>query len=216
MAARAIPARHVSGDYHQYYVLPDGRLGIAVGDVSGKGIPAALLMAVITTALRDEILREQSPAALLNELNGRLLPRMQQNNMNSALLMSIYNPITRHMEIANAGMVQPYVRNGKGWEFVPVGGYPLGASSRMSYAAKTVTLAPGSMLLFVTDGVIECQNATQELFGFERFEALLSGLPATTTAEQVVDTILDAVHQHLGDIEPQDDITIVAVRSVDK
>jgi serine phosphatase RsbU (regulator of sigma subunit) len=183
--------------------------------VSGKGIPAALLMAVITTALRDEILRTQSPAALLNELNTRLLPRMQQNNMNSALLMSIFNPLNRQIEVANAGMVQPYVRNGKGWEFVPVGGYPLGASSRMSYAAKTITLTPGSILMFLTDGIIEAQNVNKDIFGFERLEALLAALPPAATADQVADTILEAVRQHVGDQEPLDDITVVVMRSLE-
>lgn len=215
VAARTIPARQVSGDYYQYYMLPDGKLGIAVGDVSGKGIPAALLMAVVTTTLRDEIVRVQAPAELLNELNMRLLPRMQQNNMTSALLISIFDPVTRLTEIANGGMVQPYVRNGKGWDFVPVGGYPLGASSRMSYSAKSVTLTPGSTLLFFTDGVIESQNRSQEFFGFERLEALLGDVPPDATPNQVADSILAGVREHLDGQDPQDDITIVVVQSVE-
>jgi serine phosphatase RsbU (regulator of sigma subunit) len=215
LSARAIPALHVSGDYYQYYLLPDGRLGIAIGDVSGKGIPAALLMAVITTALRDEILRTPAPATLLDELNIRLLPRMQQNHMTSALLMSVFDPATRHVEIANGGMVQPYVYDGSTWSFVPVGGYPLGASARATYSAKTVTLAPESMLLFVSDGVIECQNLKQEFYGFERLEALLAEMPMPTSADCVVDTVLAAVRQHLEGQEPQDDITVVAVKSVE-
>jgi serine phosphatase RsbU (regulator of sigma subunit) len=215
MTARNIPARQVSGDYYQYYMLPDGKLGIAVGDVSGKGIPAALLMAVVTTTLRDEILRVQAPAELLNELNVRLLPRMQQNNMTSALLISIFDPATRQTEIANGGMVQPYVRNGKGWDFVPVGGYPLGASSRMSYSAKSVTLTPGSTLLFFTDGVIESQNRSQEFFGFERLEALLGDVPSDATPDQIADSILAGVREHLDGQDPQDDITIVVVQSVE-
>lgn len=215
VAARSVPARHVSGDYYQYFMLPDGKLGFAVGDVSGKGIPAALLMAVITTALRDEILRIPSPAELLNELNKRLLPRMQQNKMNSALLVCVFDPITRHVEMANGGMVQPYVRTTQGWEFVPVGGYPLGAASRTSYSAKTVTLAPESMLLFITDGIVEAQNQQNELYGFDRLEALLNSLPLSVTANQVADTILAAVREFLQGQEAQDDITIVVVKSLE-
>ncbi len=215
LAARAIPARHVSGDYHQYFPLPDGKLGIAVGDVSGKGIPAALLMAVITTTLRDEILRTPSPAALLNELNASLLPRMEQNHMNSALVVAVFDPVTRRLEIANGGMVQPYIHNGSGWDFVPVGGYPLGASARSLYTSKTLLLAPGSTLLVVSDGVVECQNLQQEFFGFERLEALLAELRPTLSAQQVIDTILDAVNRHLEGQEPQDDITLVAMRSLE-
>jgi sigma-B regulation protein RsbU (phosphoserine phosphatase) len=215
IAARNIPARHVSGDYYQYFPLPDGKLGVAVGDVSGKGTPAALLMAVVTTAMRDEILRTQSPAELLNELNARLLPRMKQNEMNSALLVAVFDPKTRHAEIANGGMVQPYVFYGDKWESVPVGGYPLGASARMSYNAKTVTLAPDSILLMISDGVIESQNPNGEFFGFEGLEALLEKLPPKVNAEQIADEILNAVRTHLGGLEPQDDITVVVMKSVD-
>jgi phosphoserine phosphatase RsbU/P len=213
--AESLPARHVSGDYYQYLPLPDGKLGIAVGDVSGKGIPAALLMAVITTALRDEVLRHKSPASLLTQLNLNLLDRMQQNNMNSALLVALYDPTTRRTELSNGGMVQPYVRTPSGWEFVPVGGYPLGASARSNYSSKTVTLAPGSTLLFISDGVIEAQNHSDEFFGFERLEELLNGLSPTLTAKELVDCILQAVHQHLDGLEAQDDVTVVAMKSQD-
>ncbi len=215
IAAQSFPARHVSGDYYQYLPLPDGRLGVAVGDVSGKGIPAALLMAVITTALREEVLRQPSPAALLTTLNTDLLDRMQVNHMNSALLVAIFDPRTRHVEIANGGMVQPYVRTDAGWEFVPVGGYPLGASGRSNYSSKTVTLAPGAMLLFISDGVIEAQNHAGEFYGFERLEALLNTLPPDLSSSALVDCILQSVHDYLQGLEAQDDVTVVVMKSVE-
>jgi serine phosphatase RsbU (regulator of sigma subunit) len=215
ISAQSLPARHVSGDYYQYLPLPDGRLGIAVGDVSGKGIPAALLMAVVTTALREEVLRQSSPAALLNKLNASLIERMRENHMNSALMVAIFDPRTRRAEIANGGMVAPYVRTPSGWEFVPVGGYPLGSSDRPNYPAKTVTLAPGSALVCISDGVIESQNAEGEMYGFDRFEALLGSLPTDMSSAEIVTTILGAVADHLHGIEAQDDITVVVIRSVD-
>jgi sigma-B regulation protein RsbU (phosphoserine phosphatase) len=172
-------------------------------------------MAVITTALRDEIQRVPSPAGLLHALNSRLLARMQQTYMTSALLVSIFDPATRHVELANGGMVQPYVHNGSSWSPVPVGGYPLGASARGDYRARTVTLAPGSMLLFVSDGVTECQNLRQEFYGFERLEALLAEIPMPASADQVLDAVLTAVGQHLEGQEPQDDITVVVIKSVE-
>lgn len=211
---RFLPARTVSGDYYQYYTLPDGRLGIAVGDVSGKGIPAALLMAVVSTALRDEILRYPAPAALLKELNKRLLSRMQQNQMNSALLISVFDPDSRQIEIASGGMLSPYKRNGKGWEEIELSGYPIGVAAGSFYNAKTVDLPAGSMLVFMTDGVIEAQNAKRELFGYERFEALLASLPPDVTAEDVADNILDGVRKHLDGQDAQDDITIVVIKSL--
>src|SRR5258708_18438013 len=142
IAARYIPARHVSGDFYQYLPLPDGRFALAVGDVTGKGMPAALLMAVTTTALRDEIVRTPSPAALLDDLNQRLLARMTQNNMNSALMVSVFDPRSQQVEIANGAMVQPYLYETQRWDFVPVSGYPLGAPQRQAYKARTVPLPP--------------------------------------------------------------------------
>jgi serine phosphatase RsbU (regulator of sigma subunit) len=213
IVAYSQPARQVSGDYFQYLPMPSGQLGIAVGDVSGKGIPAAMLMAVITTAMRDEIARNARPADLLNALNGRLLERMRATHVNSALLVGIFDPPTRHLEIANGGMVQPYVRNGKTWEFVAVGGYPLGLSPRVAYDSKTITLTPGSLLLLMSDGVVEAQNSAGEFFGFERLEALLNELPAETDAQTLIDRILMAVDAHLDGDEAQDDITILAIRS---
>jgi len=213
IAAQSLPARHVSGDYYQYIVLPDGKLGIAVGDVSGKGIPAALLMAVITTALREEILRHPLPADLLNALNADLLVRMQQNHMNSALTVALFDPHTRALEIANGGMIQPYLRTENGWEFVQIGGYPLGASARSVYQGTCLAFVPGTLLLFISDGVVEAQNHTGEMFGFERLEALLNSLPATVSSQQLVTVIFAAVKQYLNGIEAQDDITVVALRA---
>ncbi len=213
IAAHSLPARHVSGDYYQYLVLPDGRLGIAVGDVSGKGIPAALLMAVITTALREEILRNPLPADLLNALNADLLVRMQQNHMNSALTVALFDPISRALEIANGGMIQPYLRTENGWEFVQIGGYPLGASARSAYQGTCLSFVPGTLLLFISDGVVEAQNHAGEMFGFERLETLLNGLPVMVSSQQLVDSILGAVKQYLNGIEAQDDITVVALRA---
>jgi len=215
IAAYTLPARQVSGDYFQYLPMPNGQLGIAVGDVSGKGIPAAMLMAVITTALRDEVALNSRPADLLNSLNHRLLERMKSTHVNSALLVGVFDPATRHLELANGGMVQPYVRNGQEWSFVPVGGYPLGLSQRLAYESKTITLAPGALLLVATDGVVEAQNTAGEMFGFERLEELLKTLPEDIAAQALIDRIMAAVRVHLGDEEPQDDVTILAIRSLE-
>jgi serine phosphatase RsbU (regulator of sigma subunit) len=214
IAALTMPARQVSGDYFQYLPMPNGQLGIAVGDVSGKGIPAAMLMAVITTALRDEVARHARPADLLNALNARLLERLKASHVNSALLVGIFDPPTRLLEIANGGMIQPYLRDGREWTFVPAGGYPLGVSERMAYQARTVAFSPGALLLIASDGVVEAQNPAGELYGFERLEALLYGLPSGISAQGVIDRILDAVWQHLEGEEPQDDLTMVVLRSL--
>ena len=215
IAVHSTPAQHVSGDYYQYLPLPDGRMGVAVGDVSGKGMPAALLMAVICTSLREEVLRYPSAAGLLTQLNKSLLVRLQTNHMNTALIAALFDPKTRQVELANAGMVHPYVRNATGWEAIVVNGYPIGAAERTVYTSKTLSLAPGSMLVIFSDGVIEAQNRAGEFFGFERVETLLNKTRPEITSAQLITYILAALQAHSGDYEVQDDLPSVVIKSVE-
>lgn len=210
------PAQVVSGDFYQYLPRLDGRLGVAIGDVTGKGMPAALLMAVLTTALRREFERQGTLAELFDHLNETLTERMQSRHMQGALAMGVFDPATRRVKVANAGMVQPYLRTPEGqWDLVPVGGYPLGASLQRRYTDKTVTLAPGALLLFMSDGIIEAQNPDGEFYGFERIEALLASLPVALDGEAIIARILAAVDEHLAGQEAQDDITLVVLRSLE-
>ncbi|MFP4323509.1 MAG: SpoIIE family protein phosphatase [Anaerolineales bacterium] len=216
VATRSLPARQVSGDYFQYLPMPDGKVGIAIGDVQGKGIPAALLMAVITTAMRDEAIRHQEPADLLQALNTRLLERMQRNHMNSALIMATFDPQTSELNIANGGMVQPYIRptGETQFDFVSVGGYPLGVSGNMKYTSKQVPFQTGSMMVMFSDGVLEAQNPAGEFLGFDRIEQLLNELPDDISAQEVMEHIYSAVQTHLAGEAPQDDTTIMVIRAM--
>jgi serine phosphatase RsbU (regulator of sigma subunit)/anti-sigma regulatory factor (Ser/Thr protein kinase) len=216
-ANHALPARQVSGDYFQYLPMPNGRIGIAIGDVQGKGIPAALMMAVITTAMRDEVLRHQDAAKLLQALNTRLLDRMKRNHMNSGLLIAMFDPYTREITLANGGMVQPYFRK-KGsekFEFVQVSGYPIGISENMQYTPKTIQFESGSVLILFSDGVVEARSSSGEFFGFDRIEKLLANLPETMTAQEIMERIVQAVQTHLGEELPQDDTTIIVLRGLE-
>lgn len=128
------------------------------------------------------------------------------------MIMSIFDPITGSLDIANVGMVQPYLRNGHGWKALEIGGYPLGASGRSNYNATLQTMTAGMTLLIVSDGVIEAQDETGKLFSFERFEALIGNFPADMLPEQMVEAILKAVYDYISDQEQQDDITVVAMQ----
>ena len=218
IASRSLSARQVSGDFFQYLSMPDSSVGVVVGDVQGKGIPAALMMAVISTAMRDEVLRHQTPSELLGALNERLLERMQQNHMTSAMLVANYQPQSGELLLANGGMIQPYVRtvHDDRFDFVQVGGYPLGISEKMEYAEKSLTFDQGSLMVMFTDGVLEAQNSRGEFFGFDRIEDLLANLPDDVTAEEVVDAIFGALEAHLGDEPPQDDTTILVLRALEQ
>ncbi|MFC1959515.1 SpoIIE family protein phosphatase [Chloroflexota bacterium] len=213
VVGRSLPAQVVSGDFYQYLPRLDGCFGMAVGDVTGKGMPAALLMAVLTTVLRREFESQVTVAELFDHLNVMLMQRMQARHMTGALAMAVFEPDMRRVEIANAGMVQPYWRAANGsWQSVPVSGYPLGASLQRPYTSHRLALEPGTMLVFISDGVVEAQNSSGEFFSFERLEALLEQLPPDVAGEGVIDALLAAVHVHLDGLDPQDDITVVVTQ----
>ena len=214
-AFESIAAQQVSGDFFQIIPLVDNQLAAFVGDVSGKGMPAAMVMAVVTTALRDEVTRVRTPGKLLSVLNERLIDRLKQNNMNSALLPVVYDPSTQHLAISNAGMGLPYVRDVHGeWTEIEIGGYPLGSSETANYGQRSVHFGKNSMIVLYSDGIIEAQNPHGEFFGFDRLEKMLKELPKKITAEKAVKRILEAVNRHLGDAPPQDDVTVMVIRSI--
>lgn len=216
VAFNSLAARQVSGDFFQLIPLTDGQWGIFVGDVSGKGMPAALIMAVMTTALRDEVIRQRDPGKLLGRLNERLLDRFLQVQMNSALLAAVFDPATYQLSIANAGMVQPYWRaeTDDEWDFVDIGGYPLGASQNVNYTSKVLKLRAGALMVLFSDGIIEAENWRGEFFGFERLEYLLNEMPTDISAEEALNRILNAVQQHIGERDPADDMTVMVLRTV--
>lgn len=209
-----LPARQVSGDFLQIVPLVDNQIAFFVGDVSGKGMPAAMIMAVITTALRDEVNRYRNPGELLSRLNTRLYERLKQNDMNSALLAALYNPASNTFSIANAGMGLPYLRDEDEWSDVSIGGYPLGSSDNATYNMKTTAFGEGAYMVLYSDGIVEAQNSRGEFFGFERLEALLNELPDNLSAREALERILVAVREHLGRETPQDDITVMVIRSL--
>lgn len=214
-AFESIAAQQVSGDFFQIIPLVDNQIAAFVGDVSGKGMPAAMVMAVVTTALRDEVSRVRNPGKLLGVLNERLIDRLKQNNMNSALLPVIYDPVTQHISVSNAGMGLPYVRDVHGeWSEIEIGGYPLGSSETANYGQRSVHFGKDSLIVLYSDGIIEAQSPRGEFFGFERLEKTLKELPKRVTADKAVKRILEAVNRHLGDSAPQDDVTVMVIRSI--
>jgi len=216
VVGRSVAARTVSGDFFQFLPRLDGRLGVAIGDVTGKGMPAAILMAVMTTLLRRELDLQPTVADLLNVLNDGLIERLQSGHMHAALALAIFDPSTRRVEVANAGMLQPYLCTDRGeWQEISLSGYPLGASTQRRYTCKQFTLAPGAMLVFASDGLVEARNVVGEMFGFDRFEELLRALPRDLDGEGIAERVLQAIHRHLGGQEPQDDMTVVVMRSLD-
>lgn len=209
--ARSIPAYEVGGDFYTYLALSEGRAAIAIGDISGKGVGAALIMALTASAVESQGRQLEHPAHVLTALNQLLAPRLKANHMNAALLFAVFDPYTKTLRVANAGMIAPVLISHTGNRMLDVGGLPLGTFIGAQYMEHEVHLDQGDTLLLLSDGVVEAHNTTRELFGFERLEETIAeAVPGDVRA--LVELVLVRVHEHMGEAEQHDDITIVAVR----
>jgi serine phosphatase RsbU (regulator of sigma subunit) len=208
---RSIPAYEVGGDFYSYLAMSEGRAAIAIGDISGKGVGAALLMALTSSAVETQGRQIEHPAQVLTALNNLLAPRLKANHMNAALLFVVIDPRECTLRVANAGMISPVVVSPHGSSFVDVGGLPLGSFAGATYEEVVVSFEPGDSLLLLSDGVVEAHNARGELFGFERLEETIAQA-RPGDVRNLVELVLERVQQHMDDTEQHDDITIVAVR----
>src|SRR5262245_55456168 len=209
--ARSIPAYEVGGDFYSYLAMPGGRAAVAIGDISGKGVGAALLMALTSSAVESQGRQFDHPAQVLTALNNLLAPRLRANHMNAALLFVVIDPSEQTMRVANAGMIAPMLVTDSGSQFIEVGGFPLGSFVGAVYQEQTIHFQPGDVLLLVSDGVVEAHNQNDQLFGFEGLDAAIAAARAAEVRD-LVELVLDRVQEHMGDREQHDDITIVAVR----
>jgi serine phosphatase RsbU (regulator of sigma subunit) len=214
--ARSIPAYEVGGDFYTYLALSEGRAAIAIGDISGKGVGAALLMALTASAVESHGRELEHPAEVLTALNQALTPRLKANHMNAALLFAVIDPQRRMLRVANAGMIAPILVAAsparRAATFIEVGGLPLGAFAAARYEEAAVALHPGDSLLLVSDGVVEAHNAQGELFGFDRLEATIAAAARDRAVRPLVESVLERVQAFMGETEQHDDMTIVAVQ----
>jgi hypothetical protein len=189
------PAQTVGGDFFQTLSKPDGSLLLVVGDVSGKGMSAAMLVAVLVGAIRTRADESFDPSAMLTMLNQRLIGR--SGGHLATCLAAELRP-DGEMRIANAGHLPPYLN---GQEIDLEGSLPLGAADVIDPPSRFLTLQPGDRLTFLTDGVVEAMNAHNELFGFERARSI-SNQPAAAIAQQA---------QAYGQ---KDDITVLRIEFI--
>jgi sigma-B regulation protein RsbU (phosphoserine phosphatase) len=209
--AAMIPARAIGGDFYDYFLLGDGQLGLVIGDVSGKGVPAALFMAVTRTLLRAVALRGDSPGTCLEEVN-RLLLRDAASNLFVTLFYAILDPKTGTLTYSNGGHNPPFVvRAGGQAELLPGRAFPLGMFSEASYHTGQALLRHGDVLFLYTDGVTEAMNAEGQLFSVERLREALKQSDRSTPAS-VVEDVLAAVRRFTADARQSDDLTALAAR----
>jgi sigma-B regulation protein RsbU (phosphoserine phosphatase) len=207
-------ARSVGGDFYDYFFIDDHRLAFAIGDVTGKGVPAALFMAVSRTLLRATAARGSSPAECLASVNDTLCAE-EVGGMFVTCFYGVLDTRTGCTQICNAGHNPPYILRGNGSvEPTPqVGGFMLGMFADAIYEATTVDLDPGDSLVLYTDGVTEAVNAAEEPYEEERLEATLRRLAATgaTVTEQIVGGVMADVEQFSSGVPQADDITVLAL-----
>ncbi len=217
LAAAYVPARELGGDFYDFLPYGEGRLGLALGDVSGKGTAAALFGSLAIGMLREHTVEHAcEPAEVLSLLNRRLHgARLDAHFV--AMLFGVYDAGAKRLTIANAGAPYPLlVRDGR-IEEVRVGGIPLGLFADTEYEVASLDLLPGDVVLFASDGILESLNAQHEEFGVERLSEVLRRLPQSCAAGTISETILFATDEFSGaDLSPHDDRTLLVLRVTDE
>ncbi len=206
------PAMQVGGDYFDYVWLPDGRLAIAQGDVSGKGVPAALLMTRVYCATRYRLASERSAGDVLTQLNAEISAEGMGFRF-ITLVIAILDPRTHELVVANAGHLPPIYRGpDRQTQFIgqKSAGIPLGIDSDTRYQEERFTLPPDAAILFYTDGLTEAMNADEELFGRLRLAETMAAAPGT--AEDMIQKVVLAVEAHSHAAALRDDMCLVAMR----
>lgn len=211
IAAHYQPAREVGGDFYDFMELEDGRLGIVVGDVTDKGVPAALVMATTRTILRSAAQRFDSPGEVLQRANDVLYPDIPPN-MFVTCLYAILDPESGVLRYANAGHDLPYRRYEEGAQELRARGMPLGLMPGMAYEEKEVLLDHGDSVLFYSDGLVEAHNPEREMFGFPHLQALIGDHGANSEGT-LVEFLLNELAKFTGEgWEQEDDITLVTLQ----
>jgi serine phosphatase RsbU (regulator of sigma subunit)/anti-sigma regulatory factor (Ser/Thr protein kinase) len=209
IAAYYGPARAVGGDFYDFIEMPDGRIGIAVGDVTDKGVPAALVMARTHSVLRAEASRSDSPGVILARANELLVPEMPAT-MFVTCLFAILEPTTGRIVLANAGHNLPYIRTDDGVVELRATGMPLGLMPDIVYEESEGVIAPGSNVLLYSDGLVEAHDRASQMFGFPR---LRQAMAIDDSGTELLDRLLETLHSFTGaDWEQEDDITLVTLR----
>jgi serine phosphatase RsbU (regulator of sigma subunit)/anti-sigma regulatory factor (Ser/Thr protein kinase) len=199
------PAREVGGDFYDFFELPDGQVGVVVGDVTDKGVPAAMVMAAARSVLRATAAGIVSPGATLERVNELLCPDIP-DKMFVTCLYGVIDPASGRFRFANAGHNLPYARTADGAVELRATGMPLGLLPGMTYDEQEALIAPGDSLLLYSDGVTEAHSTTREMYGTPRLAEFVAA------GEHLVKGLLASLERFTGpDWEQEDDITLVTL-----
>jgi sigma-B regulation protein RsbU (phosphoserine phosphatase) len=205
------PAREVGGDFYDFFLIDDDRLYLCVGDVSGKGVPAALFMAVTKTLLKSQASFDPSPASILTHVNNEI-SRNNEASMFVTIFLAIINLRTGHLTYTNAGHNPPYrkMREGQVIALDQLHGPVVGAMEGLSYGEDAATLSAGDLLFLFTDGVTEAVNIEGEFYQERRLVEVLS--QDLASASTTVDETVADVWRFQGEADQFDDVTILAAQ----
>jgi serine phosphatase RsbU (regulator of sigma subunit)/predicted ester cyclase len=206
------PAREVGGDFYDFHFLSEGRLGLVVGDATGKGVPAALVMSTTLGMLQlaARALGSSSPGEVLEQVNETLLARIP-SNMFVTCFYAILEPKSGTLSYANAGHDLPYLWHAGAAEELRARGMPLGLMPGMHYEQKEIVLQEGDSALLYTDGLVEAHDPQREMFGFPRLQALVSEHGEEDRSLEA--TLLEDLYSFVGEgWDQEDDITLVTLR----
>lgn len=213
IAARSIPTKEVGGDFYDFLALHDDRIGIVVGDVSGHGVSAAMVMTAAMGAVRFAAEGKRRTNEVLNMVNLRLNKDIQ-SHMFVALFYGIYEPSTRKLFYTNAGQTVPYVVRNGSIHFLPQAEesdrFPLGIVPSTIYEQLTFELHPGDKLVFYTDGIVDAMNGTSESYGFDRFAQSIQD-SSDLQPPEMIDRLVLGMQKYSGDTNVHDDVTLVIV-----
>jgi phosphoserine phosphatase RsbU/P len=210
------PALGVGGDYYDFLALPAGQLGIAIGDVAGKGISAALMMASLQASLRGEATRApENLTALVSNVN-RLVYEVSSDNRYATFFYGQYDPASRQLTYVNAGHNPPMLfhRSGNEWKIcrLETGGTVVGLLATFPYEQAAVTIVPGDILIAFTDGISEAMNAAGEEWGEVRLIETIKGGAGLNPAE-IIARIMQAADAFVAGAKQHDDMTLVVLRA---
>jgi serine phosphatase RsbU (regulator of sigma subunit)/pSer/pThr/pTyr-binding forkhead associated (FHA) protein len=207
------PAYTVGGDFYDVFWLSERKLGMFVADVSGKGIPAALLMARISSDLRAAAAAHSDPAEVLAQVNRAVLARKQFDTFVTVVYLTL-DTQTRQLVLANAGHEPPLLRHGDGEvERLAGTGSALGIFEDARYRSHALSLHPRDALVLCTDGIVEAMDAKGEQFGFERLTRAVE--PGSGRAEDLAARVVRELRQHVGKAPAYDDLTLLVCSTVD-
>jgi sigma-B regulation protein RsbU (phosphoserine phosphatase) len=211
VSGRSIPAQDVGGDYYDFIQMGGPRVGICLGDVSGKGVPAALLMANLQATLRGQTIQGLSPKECLERSNVHLLGNMDPGRF-ITLFYAVLDGQHHELAYANAGHNHPFLfKAGEAVTRLDVSGIALGSVDNARYTEGRAALAPGDIFVVFSDGITEAIDRDEDLFGEQRLSRIVSR-NSGETAEHLIEIIFDAVKLHVGEASQSDDMTAVVVK----